>query len=66
MLQKKRIYIYKLLLRIGSKCNQNQFIGDDVLDSFNTAFRDEDSILDQMYAKQLISDFFYEDLKFSV
>ena len=36
----------------------------DVLDSFNNAFRDEDSILDQIFEKQIFSNFYYEDLKF--
>ena len=28
------------------------------------AYRDEDSILDQIYAKQIFSAFYYEDLRF--
>ena len=40
------------------------FWEDVVLDSFNNASRDEDNILDQIYKKQICSDFYYEDLKF--
>ena len=36
----------------------------NVLDSFIMAYRDEDSILDQVYEKQIFSAFYYEDLKF--
>ena len=42
----------------------NSFWGDVVLDIFNMAYRDEDSILDQIYQKQIFSDFYYEDSKF--
>ena len=42
----------------------NSFWGDVVLDSFNNVPRDEDNILDQIYLKQMCSDFYYEDLKF--
>ena len=42
----------------------NSFWGDVVLDSFNNVSMDEDNILDQIYKKQLCSDFYYEDLKF--
>ena len=30
---------------------------------FNMVYRNEDSILDQIYAKQIFSAFYYEDLK---
>ena len=30
----------------------------------NMVYRDEDSILDQIYEKQIFSAFYYEDLKF--
>ena len=40
------------------------FWGDVVLDTFNNVSRDEDNILDQIYVKQIFSDFYYEDLKF--
>ena len=33
------------------------------MDNFNNASRDEDSILDQIYDKQMFSAFYYEDLK---
>ena len=39
----------------------NSLWGDVVLDSFNKAYRDEDSILYQIYQKQIFSDFNYED-----
>ena len=39
----------------------NSFRGDVVLDSVNVAYRDEDSILDQIYLKQIFLDFYYED-----
>ena len=35
-----------------------------MLDSFNNASKDEDSILDQIYEKEVFSDFYYKDLKF--
>ena len=44
----------------------NSFWGDVVLDSFNNVSRDEDSILDQIYIRQICSDFYHEDLKFWV
>ena len=34
------------------------------MDSFNMVYRDEDSILDQMYGKQIFSAVYYEDLKY--
>ena len=40
------------------------FCGDVVLVSFNMAYRDENSILDQMYEEPFFFDFYYEDLKF--
>ena len=42
----------------------NSFWGYVVLDNFNNVSRDEDNILDQIYIKQMCSDFYYEDLKF--
>ena len=42
----------------------NSFWGDVVLDSFNNTFRDEDNISDQIYTRQMCSDFYYEALKF--
>ena len=46
-------------------CNHNRisFRGDVVLGSFNMGYRDEDSIVDQLYQKQIFSDFYHEDLK---
>ena len=41
-----------------------QFWGDDVLDSYIIAYRDEDSISDQIYEKQIFSAFYSNDLKF--
>ena len=40
------------------------FWGDVVLDSFNMAYKDENSILVQLYQKQIFSNFYYEDLIF--
>ena len=42
----------------------NRFRGEDILNSFIMAYRDEDSILDQIHKKQIYSAFYYEDLKF--
>ena len=42
----------------------NSFRGDILLDRFNNLSRDEDNILDQIYIKQMCSNFYYEDLKF--
>ena len=42
----------------------NSFLGYFVLDSFNNVSRDEDNIFDQIYIKQMCSDYFYEDVKF--
>ena len=39
----------------------SSFYGDVVLDSMNMAFRDKDSILDQIYGKLMFSDFDNED-----
>ena len=36
----------------------------NVLDSLIMAYRDEGSILDQVYEKQIFSTVYYEDLKF--
>ena len=41
------------------------FDGDVVLESVNMTFRNEDSILDQIYKKQIFSDLFYEVFKIS-
>ena len=37
---------------------------DVVLDSVNMAFREEDSIFNQLYEKQIFSDLYFEDLIF--
>ena len=42
----------------------NSFRGDVVLDSFNMAYMDENSILDQIYQNQIFSDFYYEGFEF--
>ena len=34
------------------------------MNSFNMAYNDEDSILDQTYIKQTFSGFYYEDFKY--
>ena len=41
-----------------------QFWGDDVLDSFIMEYRDEDSILDQMYENQICYDFYHNDFNY--
>ena len=40
------------------------FCGDVALDSFNMAYRDEASNLDQKYEKQISLNLFNEDFKF--
>ena len=42
----------------------NSLLGDVVLNSFNMVYGDENSILDQIYEKQIFSTFYSEDLKF--
>ena len=42
----------------------NSFLGDVVLDSSSMVYGDEDSILDQIYKKQIFSAFYSEDFKF--
>ena len=39
----------------------NSFFGDVVLDSFNMSYRDEDSILDLEYEKQIFCGLYYKD-----
>ena len=39
----------------------NSILGDVVLDTFNNISRDEDNILDQIYIKQIYSDFYHDD-----
>ena len=41
----------------------NSFIGDVVMYSFYMSYRDEDSILDQKYEKQIFYALYYGDLK---
>ena len=36
------------------------------MDTFNNVSMDEDSILDQIYNKEICSEFYHEDLKFRV
>ena len=47
-----------------TQSQSNSLLGDVVLDSFNMVYRDKDSILDQIYEKQIFSIFYSEDLKF--
>ena len=42
----------------------NSFIGDVLFDSFYMSYRDEDSILDQKYEKQILCPLDFKDLKF--
>ena len=44
--------------------DRNSFCGSVDLDSFNKACRVKDSISDQMYEKQICSDFTYKGLSF--
>ena len=44
----------------------NSFCGDVVLDSFNKAYRDKDTILDQKYEKRIFFYLYYEDFIFKV
>ena len=41
-----------------------QFLGNVVLGSSNMSYRDENSILDQKYEKQIPQDLYYEDLNY--
>ena len=41
----------------------NSLCRDVVLDSFNVPYRDEDSILDLKYAKEIFWDLYNEDFK---
>ena len=45
--------------------NLNSLLGVVVMDGFNMAYRDKDSILEQIYEKQLFLAFYYEELIFS-
>ena len=42
----------------------NSFRGVVFLDSFNMAYRDENSILDKKYEKEIFCDLNYKDFKF--
>ena len=42
----------------------NNICGDVVSDGFNMSYRDEDSILEQKYEKQISWDLYYEDFIF--
>ena len=41
--------------------DENSFWGDVVLESFSMAYRDEGSILDQKYEKQIFCVLYYDD-----
>ena len=43
--------------------DRNNFWGDVVLDSVNMVFRCENSILDNIYGKQICSDFHFDNFK---
>ena len=43
-----------------TQSQSNSFWGDDVLDSFKMVYKDEESILDQTYEKQISSNFYYD------
>ena len=40
--------------------DEKSFFGDVVLDSFDMSYRDEDSIIDQKYEKQIFWALYYE------
>ena len=44
--------------------DRNSFGGDVFLDSFNMAYKHEDSFLDQKYAKQISRNRYYKDFEF--
>ena len=44
--------------------NWNSFGGDVVLDSFNIAYRHEDSVLEQKHEKKISRNRYYKDFKF--
>ena len=44
--------------------DRNSFCGDVVLNCVNKAFREEDSILDEIYEEQVFSGLYYDDLSF--
>ena len=44
--------------------NGNRFGGDFVLDSVNMAYRDEDSISNQVYEKQIVLELYKKDFEF--
>ena len=45
--------------------DESRFRGEAVLENVDMAYKDEDSILDQLYGNQLFTNFSYEDWKFS-
>ena len=42
------------ILYSGMQSDRNSFCGDDVLESFNMAYRDKDIILDQIYQSKYV------------
>ena len=50
---------------VASHTPNNNMLADqvrlDVLDTFNNISRDEDNILDQLYIRQIYSDFYHVD-----
>ena len=55
---------YTVVMYSVTQSKSTSPLGYVVLDSFDKVYRDEDSILDQTYQKQIFSDFNYEDLEF--
>ena len=45
-----------------TQTKSNNFKGADILDSFFMPYRDGDSILYQIYEKQIFSAFYFEDM----
>ena len=59
--------IFELALIIFVRTSQsdgNIFCGHVILEILNMLYRDEDSILDQKYARQISRDFYHEDFKY--
>ena len=66
--QDKGIWIEWYILWLNYSVTQsfaNSFWGDVVLDTFSNVSGDEDNILDQIYIKQICSEFYYDDFWFS-
>ena len=61
---KKTLKLARDTLYSVMQSDWNSFVGDVVFDSFNMAYRYEDSILDQYTKRKIFLDLYYKDLKF--